>query len=144
MTKDHGIAGLRLGYLLAPPEVIGAVRRLQPEWSVSAAAQAAGVAALSDTAHVEAGRAAAAEGKALLLEAFTARGLPVQEGVANFILVETGDATAVRAALLRRGIAVRDCTSFGLPGHIRIAARRPDECRRLVAAWDVVQGEQAG
>lgn len=134
MTKDHGIAGLRLGYLLAAPEVVAAVRRLQPEWSVSAVAQAAGVAALADPAHVERARAAVREGKVLLVERLTELGLAVQPGAANFILVEVGDAAGVRLALLRRGIAVRDCTSFGLPEHIRIGVRTAPDCERLVAA----------
>jgi len=134
MTKDFGLAGLRLGYLLAPPDVLTALRRLQPEWSVSAAAQAAGIAALADRDHLERGRAAVAEGKAYLVEALSRLGLPVHEGAANFILVETGDATSARVELLRCGIAVRDCTSFGLPGHIRIGIRARHECEQLAAA----------
>lgn len=134
MTKDFGLAGLRLGYLLAPPEVVTAVRRLQPEWSVSATAQAAGVAALQDTDHVTRGREVVAEGKAYLAQALAELGLTVQEGAANFVLAEVGDAAAVRTALLRRGLAVRECTSFGLPHHIRIGVRLRAECEKLVAA----------
>lgn len=138
MTKDFGLAGLRLGYLLAEPSVIEAVRRLQPEWSVSAAAQAAGIAALADTEHVERGRAAVAEGKEYLVSAIAGLGLEVQEGAANFILVRTGDATRLRSRLLGRGFAVRDCTSFGLPEHIRIGVRVRSECERLVEALAAV------
>ncbi len=143
MTKDHGLAGLRLGYLLASPEVVRAVRRVQPDWSVSAAAQAAGIAALAHPEHVADGRRMAAEGRALLADACARLGLSVQAGAANFLLVEVGAAARLRRALLRRGIAVRDCTSFGLPGHIRIAARRVDECERLIAALpDALAEEQ--
>ena len=46
MTKDHGLAGVRLGYMVADPAVVSAVRRLQPAWSVNAVAQAVGIAAL--------------------------------------------------------------------------------------------------
>lgn len=132
MTKDYGLAGLRLGYLIAQPEIVQAVGQLQPEWSVSAVAQAAGVAALGDRRHVIAGREAADEAKAYLIERLTARGLPVVPSAANFLMVEVGDATAVRGALLRRGIAVRDCTSFGLPRHLRIGMRLLPDCRRLI------------
>lgn len=147
MTKDHGLAGLRLGYLLAAPAVIAAVRRLQPEWSVSAAAQAAGVAALTDAEHVARGRGIVAESKRYLVAALEALGLAVQAGAANFVLVEVGEATAVRAALLRCGLAVRDCTSFGLPRHIRIGVRTRPECERLVEALSRVlaaRGAAAG
>ncbi|MDQ3945547.1 MAG: hypothetical protein M3357_10435, partial [Actinomycetota bacterium] len=56
---------------------------------------------------------------------------------ANYVLVEVpGGAPAARGRLARHGVLVRDCTSFGLPGHIRMAV--PDEAglRRLVAAWE--------
>ncbi len=138
MTKDFGLAGLRLGYLVAPPDVVRAVARLQPEWSVSAAAQVAGVAALADTEHVTQAREVIADGKAYLLGALAGLGLEVQGGAVNFLLVDVGDATAARLALLHRGLAVRDCTSFGLPRHIRIAVRRRAECERLMDALAAV------
>ena len=56
MTKDYALTALRLGYMLAPPEVVERVRAQQYSWSVNALAQAAGIAALADTAHVEDGR----------------------------------------------------------------------------------------
>ena len=74
------------------------------------------------------------EAKAELVEALTRLGFDVQVGAANFVLVRTGNATATRLALLARGVAVRDCTSFGLPEHIRIAVRTPPENARLVDA----------
>ena len=134
MTKDHALAGVRLGYLVAQPEVVAGVRALQQAWSVNAVAQAAGLAALDDDAHVEAARGVIREARAFLRTEFDALGLAVTPSAANFLLVKVGDGAAVRAALLRRGIAVRDCASFGLPEHIRIAVRRPAECARLVEA----------
>ena len=134
MTKDHALAGVRLGYLIASPDVCAAGRALQPAWSVNAIAQAAGVAALDNDAHVEAARDVVRDAKAYLCARLTAMGLPVTPSAANFLLVEVGDGAHVRASLLRRGFAVRDCTSFGLPAHIRIAVRRRGECVRLVDA----------
>ena len=140
MTKDHALAGVRLGYLIAPPDVCAAGRALQPAWSVNAIAQAAGVAALDNDAHVEAARDAVRDAKAYLCTWLAAMGLPVTPSAANFLLVEVGDGAQLRADLLRRGIAVRACTSFGLPAHIRIAVRRRDECVRLVDALQRVPG----
>ncbi|MYA03556.1 MAG: histidinol-phosphate aminotransferase family protein [Caldilineaceae bacterium SB0664_bin_22] len=140
MTKDHALAGARLGYLVASPDVCAAGRALQPAWSVNAIAQAAGVAALDNDAHVAAARDVVRDAKAYLCARLTAMGLSVTPSTANFLLVEVGDGARLRADLLRLGFAVRDCTSFGLPAHIRIAVRRRDECARLVDALQKVPG----
>lgn len=141
MTKDHGLAGLRLGYAAAHPEVIGWLNRVRPPWSVNAMAQAAGLAALGAVHHLEEGRRVVAESRALLSRELPAMGLRVVPSAANFLLVRVGNAAGFRAALLARGICVRDCTSFGLPAHIRIGLRTLPECRRLLdATREVVQG----
>ena len=134
MTKAHALAGARLGYLVAEPEVVSATRRLQPAWSVNAIAQAVGIAALDDHGHVAAAKGVISAAKAYLYRELETLGIPVTPSAANFVLARVGRARDVRGALLRHAIAVRDCASFGLPEHIRIAARRPQECARLVAA----------
>ena len=63
MTKDYALAGLRLGYAVAGARVIGRLQALQPDWSVNALAQAAGVAALADRDYPERARAAVAEAR---------------------------------------------------------------------------------
>lgn len=138
MTKDHALAGVRLGYLVARPDVVAGARALQHAWSVNAVAQAAGLAALADGAHIEAARAVIRDARAFLRTELDALGLPVTPSATNFLLVRVGDGAGVRAALLRRGVAVRDCASFGLPEHIRVAVRRPAECARLVEALKAV------
>ena len=134
MTKDHALAGARLGYLVAGPPAVAELRRLQPSWSVSAVAQAVGLAALADDAHVAAARTVVAEAKAYLSVQLNALGFSAMDSAANFMLVRVGNAAQLRLQLLRRGIAVRDCTSFGLPAYIRIAVRRLDECKQLITA----------
>lgn len=134
MTKDHALAGIRLGYMVAQPEVVAAAAALQHAWSVNAVAQSAGLAALDDEAHVGAARRVVGDSRAYLVSELSRLGLAVVPSAANFLLMRVGHAAAVRSALLSRGVAVRDCTSFGLPDHIRIGIRRRDECRRLVEA----------
>jgi histidinol-phosphate aminotransferase len=134
MTKDYALAGLRLGYLIAREDAIAAARRLQPEWSVSAAAQVAGLAALSDERHLRRSIALVREAKVALVDALERSGFEVHAGAANFVLIRVGDATVTRTALLRRGIAVRDCASFGLPEFLRVGVRTPAENERLAAA----------
>lgn len=134
MTKDHALAGVRLGYMAASTAVVEATRHLQPSWSVNAVAQAVGLAALADEVHVAAAREVIAQAKAVLQAQLAAFGMPAVSSAANFMLVQVDNATEVRRALLRRRVLVRDCTSFGLPDHIRIAMRRPEECHQLIAA----------
>jgi len=133
MTKDHALTGLRLGYLLAPEEIAEAAEMYQPTWSVNSAAQVAGLAALSDVGHVLRARELVAETRAYLYTELAAMGLRAIPSAANFLLVRVGDAGTVRSALLKRGLCVRDCTSFGLPQYIRIAMRTLPECKRLVS-----------
>ena len=135
MTKDHALTALRLGYMLAPPDVVERVRTQQHSWSVNALAQAAGIAALGDTGHVEDGRRAVRDAKRYLIEELETLGMPAVPSAANFLLVNVGSAKLLRTALLKRHhIIVRDCASFGLPDYIRIGIRTKEDCKRLVAA----------
>jgi histidinol-phosphate aminotransferase len=134
LTKNMGLAGLRLGYAVAASRVIETLRRAQPPWSVNAFAQAAGLAALGDWEHAVAGRRAAQAAKSYLVDGLTRLGLICLPSCVNFWLVEVGDAAELRRRLLLRGILVRDCASFGLPRHIRLAARPLPECERLLQA----------
>ncbi len=138
MTKDSALAGVRLGYLLADPALIEMVRIWQHAWSVNAVAQAAGLAALDDETHIVAARDVIAASKRYLYERLNSMDLAFTPSAANFLIVNVGDARYVRTELLRLGMAVRDCTSFGLPEYIRVAVRRKEECERLISALEEV------
>lgn len=134
MTKDHALPGLRLGYLLAAPEVARAVERVRPPWSVNAGALRAGLAALEPEAeaHVQRARCLVATARRLLTDGLTRLGFMVQPSLANFVLVHVGDGARFHRALLPHGIVVRDCASFGLPDCVRVACRLPEACERLL------------
>lgn len=135
LTKDCALPGVRLGYLLAAPDVVARVAAAQPPWSVSSAAIACGLAALNDAGHVAATTAILRAEAARLADRLRAQGWRVLPSATHFMLVEVGDAAAVRAALLQEHcIQVRNCASFGLPRFIRIAARLPVENDRLASA----------
>jgi threonine-phosphate decarboxylase len=134
MTKDYGLAGLRLGYAVGPELLVEALRCVQSPWSVNSLAQAAGVAALDDPAHRARCLDSLAQAKAELTAGLTRLGLPPVPSVVPFFLVRVGDGAAFREELLARGILVRDCASFGLPAYVRISTRRPEENERLLAA----------
>lgn len=133
LTKSHGLAGLRLGYLIGAAGVVEALGQAQPPWSVNAFAQAAGVAALGDDTHVTEGRRLARRARAMLVDGLERLGLTCVPSRASYWLVKVGDGRQVRDEMLRRGILVRDAGSFGLPAYIRVAARPIDECERLLA-----------
>ena len=135
MTKDYALAGLRLGYAVGCDQaVIDALARVRPAWNVSALAQAAGITALADQAHLRQSITALARTKKTLMAGLRLAGLPPVPSTTHFFLVQVGNGTAFRRALLERGILVRDCTSFDLPAYVRIATRRPEENSRLLAA----------
>ncbi|MGD9117354.1 MAG: histidinol-phosphate transaminase, partial [Dehalococcoidia bacterium] len=135
MTKDYGLAGLRLGYAVASAEIIATLERVRPPWSVNVVAQHAGIAALSQNSHLQRGRKLARDGKKYLVEELSKLSFRCLPSRANFFLVEVGKASELRKRLLTKGILVRDGTSFGLPGHIRIAPKSMKENRRLISTW---------
>ncbi len=142
LTKDCALAGLRLGYLLADEEVCRGIDRVRPPWNVNAVAQAAGLAAISDEVHLARARSEVRRARAFLLGKLSALGFRVIPPSANFLLVEVGDAAAWRSLLLRQGLVVRDCHSFGLPRYVRIGVRPLPDCERLIAAFEEIVARQ--
>ena len=140
MTKDHAIAGLRLGYVFAAPPMIRALQVAAPPWNVGAPAQAAGIASLSESAqeHLKSSRSRMARDANYLRQELEDLGFEVTKGTANFLLVcvsnNSADGATLRQTLLEKGLQVRDCASFGLPEYIRLSVRRREECRSLISA----------
>jgi len=133
MTKDYALAGLRLGYAVASQEVIDSLRRVCPPWNVNVVAQKAGVIALRDEGYLEQCKKKIGEAKQFLISELHRIGFTSVPSKTNFFLVKVDNGERFRAALLRHGILVRDCASFGLPEYVRIAPRAMPECQRLIA-----------
>lgn len=135
LTKDLAIPGVRVGYLVAAPALVARVELGRPAWTTSAAAQAAAIAACTAGAFVAGSRARLLAARAQLAAALAALGLAPAPSTTGFLVVRTGDAADLRQRLLaRHRILVRDCASFGLPDHIRVAARIGSDRERLIAA----------
>lgn len=146
-SKIHSLAGLRVGYAVARPEVAGLFDRVRLPFNVSSLAQVAALAALGDADHVARSRALAREGKAFLARELGALGVTPYPSHANFILVDLGrDSRPVCAALERSGVILRDLGSFGMaPPFARITVGTEAENRRLVAALaEVLRTRAAG
>ena len=134
MTKDYALAGLRLGYAVSNEDVIDALARVSPPWSVNSMAQAAGVAVLADKENLRSSLDKLARANETLVAGLRTLGLTPLPSDVHFFLVLVEDGAAFRRKLLRQKIMVRDCASFGLPAHVRIATRRPEENARLLNA----------
>jgi threonine-phosphate decarboxylase len=139
LTKFYAIAGLRIGWLAAAPQLAGQLAAAREPWRLSTPAIAAGLASL----HAEALRTATLQVLPLLrteLASGLARlGCRVYPSVANYLLCRLPDtaptAEQVFSALRRQGILVRTCTDFaGLDDrHLRLAVRSAADNRRLLA-----------
>jgi histidinol-phosphate aminotransferase len=120
LSKAYGLAGARIGYLVAAPEVIDALRRIRPPFSVTGPTQEAALAALADTAHLAWVREQTRRGRERLTEAFGAAGYEVVPSQANFVLVVAPDAEELQARLERGGVSVRLGANLELPGTVRV------------------------
>ncbi|MBU2609264.1 MAG: histidinol-phosphate aminotransferase family protein, partial [Chloroflexi bacterium] len=140
MTKDYALAGLRLGYGIAHENIIDTLSRILPPWNVNAVAQQAGIIALKEQDYVKQSQAKIKEAKEYLITGLARLGLPPLPSEASFFLVKVNDSPAFRHRLLEQKMLVRDCTSFGLPGYIRIAPRTMPECQQLIKAIEKIRG----
>jgi histidinol-phosphate aminotransferase len=140
-SKVYGIAGLRLGYALAMPEILAPLNQVKEPFAVNLLAQAAGVAALEDQAFLERSIAANRIGRLALYEQFDRLGLSYIESHANFVLVEFGpQALEIQGRLLEKGVIVRGCVNYDLRDFLRITVGDEPQNARLIAALeDVLQ-----
>lgn len=137
LTKFYAIPGLRLGYIVAPPETVSRLKSLQPPWSVNALAIAAGVAALEDRNHAERTRRMVPGLREALSIGLESLELGPRHSTANFILCRVPDAALLCRELLEVGIAARNCDSFtGLEKNrfVRFAVRCQEDNARLLGA----------
>ncbi len=134
-SKIYGLAGLRVGYCLAPEALLEVVHRIRPPYNVNLIAQAAALAALTDTEHIQKSREVNLQGKRYLYCAFKELGLSYLPTQGNFILIDCGrDAAPIAQKLLRSGVIVCPVKGYGLPQHLRITIGTPAQNERLIAA----------
>lgn len=135
MSKVYGLAGLRVGTLIAPPEVCDLVNRIRKPFNINSLAQAAVVAALQDRDHVEKIKKLTWEGLDYYYEQLTQMGLKFLPSEGNFVLFDTGrEAESVYQGLLREGIILRPVKGYGFPNHLRMSVGLPEQNRAAIAA----------
>jgi len=141
-SKAFSLAGLRLGYALASPEVADQLDKAKVVWSLSMPACYAGIAALNDLEYLNRTVKTIKEGREYLrTELAKIKGLKPFPSETNFVLVgarETGRTGAeIRDALMKKNILIKDATNaLGIDGipYLRITVGLPKENQLLIAA----------
>lgn len=135
-SKVYGLAGLRIGYGMGHPDIVGALNKVRSPFNVSSLAQVAALAALDDTEHVRRSVELTKQGRAFLAAEFGKLGFTVVPSAANFIYIETGlPAREEYKALLKLGVIVRPMGFMGLPAGLRVTVGTQEENRRAVKAF---------
>lgn len=145
MTKSYGLAGLRLGYLIAHPYLIQKLKSFQIPWSVNGIAQIAGIAALKDQVHISRAKKIIQKERNYMYKTLNKKesNTHALRSDVNFFLIKLKniDSIAYQKILLNiHGILVRDCSSFtGMStDFIRVAVRtHRDNVTLLKAIYDI-------
>lgn len=145
-SKAYGLAGLRVGYGIAQPQLTDLLNRIRQPFNVNSLAQAAAVAALNDAEFLRQSAELNAAGYAQLTAAFDRLGLQYVPSSGNFVLVRVGDNNSagarVNIALLKQGVIVRPVGNYGLPQWLRISIGLREENATFIAALEVALAQE--
>lgn len=134
-SKAHGLAGLRVGYGLGPAELLGYCARMRNTFSVSSVAQAAAMAAINDTDHVQRVVENNVMQSRVLCQGLSGLGYRVVPTSANFVFCDLGeDAAAFANRLQDEGVAVRPLGHWGAPNCIRVTIGTPEQNQAFLQA----------
>ncbi len=133
-SKAYGLAGLRVGFGLAHPNVVDMLNRVRQPFNVSSVAQAAALAALGDRAHLQRSVELNARGMRQICEGLQRLGLSYIPSFGNFLSFRIGGATAMYQRLLKRGIIVRPVANYGMPDYLRVSVGLEEENDKFLSA----------
>ena len=135
-SKIYGLAGLRVGYALAPAPIVTAIGKVRRAFDITTPAQEAAFASLDSAEELERRRRENAAGRAELERILREHGLqPVAPAVANFLFAEVGDdSRPLFEQLLREGVIVRPTHGFGAPGAVRVTVGTHEDHEHLAEA----------
>ena len=134
-TKRYAMAGIRLGYgITENTELLDAMTQVTQPWNISVMAQAAGIAALKETAYVEEGRQMVFREAKYLKEELQRLGMEVFPSEANYIFFHGPE--NLFEICVEQGVLIRDCSNYsGLrKGYYRVAVRTHEENQELIRA----------
>jgi histidinol-phosphate aminotransferase len=134
-SKIYGLAGVRVGYGVMDPSLVGYLHRTRMPFNVTSVGQAAGVAALKDDAHLQTTKALNLKSLAYLEDELKRLGLSAPKSYTNFVFVDFGrPAHPIYESLMRRGIITRPVPGYGFPNALRISTGLMEQNERLVRA----------
>lgn len=135
LSKIYGLAGFRVGVMLAPIEAVDLVNRVRTPFNVNELAQAAALAAIDDFDFVKKTCEVTWKGLDYFYQQLKDLGLPFVESQGNFVMFDTlRNAKEVDNALLRRGIIMRPIQNYGLMTQMRLSVGLPEENQKAIAA----------
>jgi histidinol-phosphate aminotransferase len=137
-SKAYGLAGLRVGFAFAHPQVADLMNRVRQPFNVSSIAQVAAAAALADQDFVQESRSLNGQGMQTLTTGFRRLGLSWIPSHANFISFKVPMAAEVFQRLLRQGVIVRPIAGYGMPDYLRVTIGTAAENARFHAALEAV------
>jgi histidinol-phosphate aminotransferase len=128
-SKIYGLAGLRVGYALAPAELVTAIGKVRRAFDITTPAQEAALTSLGSPDELARRRRENAVNRDELERILRAHGLdPTGPAVGNFLFAEVGeDSRPLFEQLLREGVIVRPTHGFGAPGAVRVTVGLPEE-----------------
>jgi len=135
-SKVYGLAGLRVGYAVASPEVADLMNRVRQPFNVNNLALAAAVAALDDHLFLAESYDLNRRGMEQLIAGVKHLGLEHIPSHGNFVTIRVGDAAAVNGKLLRQGVIVRPVAGYGMPEHLRVSVGLERENARFLEALE--------
>ncbi|MDB6029655.1 MAG: histidinol-phosphate transaminase [Verrucomicrobiales bacterium] len=137
-SKIFGLAGLRVGYGIAVPELITALEKIRQPFNINSLAQAAALAALEDDEHLQKTRANNFNGLHYFENEFRRLKLEYVPSAANFILVKVGNGARVFNELQKVGVIARPTGGYQLPEWIRISVGTPAENQRCLQSLEQI------
>ena len=132
LSKAYGLAGLRIGYAIAPEPLAQSLNNQRQRFNTSSLAQIAAVAAFGDSDHLASTVALNKSGRDWLATRLSALGLFFLPSEANFLLVRVGDGARLCQNLKEAGVLVKQLDAFELPEYIRVSVGTPDENARFI------------
>jgi threonine-phosphate decarboxylase len=141
VTKTFAVPGLRIGFAIASPGFAGLLNNIRLHWNMNSIAAEICEKLLGDSQDylIRSLALLKKEREWLSSKLGAFRGFKPYPSDTNFILIDLGDfglgSVELTERMLGQGIIIRDCASFGLKNHIRVAVRKRSENRRLIAAF---------